>query len=158
MSAPARTRAVTGPGRTRDRLARMLSGFIPVQLVYVMARLRLADFLAEGSKTIEELSASANAQPSMMLRLVRGLAGVGLVGVEGDGRVWLTAMGGSSTRGRPDPCGTWRSTAEAKRSPNGESSSTPSGPVSPRSRRRTETRSSPICGTTPRRATRSTAP
>jgi O-methyltransferase domain len=84
---------VTALAPTRDRLARMLSGFIPVQLVYVMARMRIADFLAEGSKTIEELSASANAQPSMMLRLVRGLAGVGLVGVRGDGRVWLTAMG-----------------------------------------------------------------
>jgi O-methyltransferase domain len=84
---------MSAAARSRERLTWLLSGFIPVQLVYVMARLRLADFLADGPKTIEELSSSTNAQPNMMLRLVRGLAGVGLVGVEGDGRISLTEMG-----------------------------------------------------------------
>jgi O-methyltransferase domain len=76
-----------------ERLSALLYGYMPAQLVYVMARLKLADLLADGSMTVGELSAATDAQPSMMRRLVRGLAGVGLVGVDGDDRISLTEMG-----------------------------------------------------------------
>jgi hypothetical protein len=76
-----------------QRLMELLSGFMPVQLTYVMARLRLAEHLADGPLSVDELSAAADAQPGMLRRLVRGLAGVGLVGVERDERVSLTPMG-----------------------------------------------------------------
>jgi hypothetical protein len=84
------TVAVDNP---RQRLAGLLHGYMPVQLAYVMARLQVADLLADGPMTIDEVSASTDTQPNMMRRLVRGLAGVGLVEVEGDGRVSLTEMG-----------------------------------------------------------------
>jgi hypothetical protein len=71
----------------------MLSGYVPVQLVYVMARLKLAELLSEGPRTVKELSFLTRTQPDMMPRLVRGLAGVGLVSIEGDGRVSLTELG-----------------------------------------------------------------
>jgi hypothetical protein len=86
----------------RERLAALLHGYIPVQLVYVMARLELADLLAEGSMTLDELSSSTGAHPSMMRRLVRGLAGLGLVGFEHDDRITLTELGallGSGSEG-----------------------------------------------------------
>jgi orsellinic acid C2-O-methyltransferase len=78
---------------SRERLGALLYGFMPVQLAYVMARLRLADLLDEGPMTVDELSSSSGTRPSMMRRLVRGLAGVGLVGAGPGDRVSLTEMG-----------------------------------------------------------------
>jgi O-methyltransferase domain len=77
----------------RERLVWLLSGYMPVQLVYVMARLQLADRLAEGSMTVDQLSSSTATEPSIMRRLVRGLAGLGMVGLEGGDRISLTEMG-----------------------------------------------------------------
>jgi hypothetical protein len=76
----------------REHLVGLLAGFMPVQLAYVMARLRLADLLEGGSMTADELSSEAGTRPDMMRRLVRGLAGVGLVSVDGDA-VSVTEMG-----------------------------------------------------------------
>jgi hypothetical protein len=78
----------------RERLVGLLFGFMQTQLAYVMARLRLADLLSEGSMTVHELSTSTDTRPDMMRRLARGLAGVGLIGIEADDRISLTEMGG----------------------------------------------------------------
>jgi len=77
----------------RERLAGLLWGFMPVQLAYVMARLRLADVLDGRSMTVGELSAATDTRPELLLRLARGLTGVGLVSVDADGRVSATEMG-----------------------------------------------------------------
>jgi O-methyltransferase domain len=77
----------------RERLVALLSGFMPVQLAYVMARLRLADVLDGGSMTVAELSAATATRPDLMRRLLRGLAGVGLIAIEPGDRVSLTDMG-----------------------------------------------------------------
>jgi orsellinic acid C2-O-methyltransferase len=86
----------------RERLIGLLSGFMPVQLAYVMARLELADLLGGGSLTVGELSAATHTRPDLLRRLLRGLAGVGLVGLGTGDRVSLTEMGallGSRTPG-----------------------------------------------------------
>jgi O-methyltransferase domain len=77
----------------QERMARMLSGYVLTQLVYVMARLKLADLLSEGPRTVDELSFLARTRRETMPRLMRGLAGVGLVALEEDGRVSLTELG-----------------------------------------------------------------
>jgi orsellinic acid C2-O-methyltransferase len=78
---------------TRERLTGLLSGFMPVQLAYVMARLELADLLNGSSPTVEELSVVTETRPDLMRRLVRGLAGVGLVDLDAGDRVSATEMG-----------------------------------------------------------------
>jgi orsellinic acid C2-O-methyltransferase len=78
---------------TRDRLSGLLYGFMPVQLAYVMARLELADLLDGSSLTVDELSDETETRPDLMRRLVRGLAGVGLVDVGTGDRVSVTEMG-----------------------------------------------------------------
>ena len=78
---------------TRERLTGLLSGFMPVQLAYVMARLELADRLDGTSMTVDELSTETHSRPDLLRRLVRGLAGVGLVDVGPGERVSLTDMG-----------------------------------------------------------------
>jgi hypothetical protein len=81
------------PDDPRRRLTALLAGFMPVQLIHVMARLKLADLLDGGSATVRELSAATGTKPSMLRRLVRGLAGVGMLDLDGDERVSLTPMG-----------------------------------------------------------------
>ena len=44
------------------RLARILHGYAPAQIAHVMARLRLADLLADGPMTVEDLAAAARAR------------------------------------------------------------------------------------------------
>jgi hypothetical protein len=127
---------------SRQRLVEMLAGYVPVQLVYVMARLKLAELLSEGPRTVKELSFLTRTQPDMMPRLVRGLAGVGLVAIEADGSVSLTELGAHLDGAPGDPCATSRCTAGASRSAPGGSSSMPSEQVSPDSRQRTEPPSS----------------
>ena len=74
-------------------MSELLFGFMPTQLVYVMARLRIPDRLAGGPMTLEELSSLTECQPAAMSRLVRGLENVGLVRVDTDHRISLTEMG-----------------------------------------------------------------
>jgi orsellinic acid C2-O-methyltransferase len=86
----------------RERLIALLAGFMPVQLAYVMTRLELADLLGGGSLTVDELSAATDTRPDLLRRLLRGLEGVGLVGLGTGERVSLTEMGallGSRTPG-----------------------------------------------------------
>jgi hypothetical protein len=78
---------------TRERLIGLLSGYMPVQLAYVMARLELADVLDGSSLTVDELSRATDTRPDLMRRLLRGLAGVGLVDLGTGDRVSLTEMG-----------------------------------------------------------------
>jgi orsellinic acid C2-O-methyltransferase len=78
---------------TRERLNGLLYGYMPVQLAYVMARLELADLLDGNSLTVDELSTEADTRADLMRRLVRGLAGVGLVDIGAGDRVSLTEMG-----------------------------------------------------------------
>jgi O-methyltransferase domain len=70
----------------------LLGGFMPVQLVYVMARLRVADLLHRNPMTVDELSAASETQSDLMRRLARGLASLGLVDLQGE-RISLTPMG-----------------------------------------------------------------
>lgn len=75
-----------------ERLTALIFGIVPAQLVYLMARLRLADLVADGPMTIEELSFATQTRPDMLLRVMRGLQGLGLV-VESGGRISVTEMG-----------------------------------------------------------------
>ena len=43
--------------------------------------------------TIDEISSATNTRPDMLLRVMRGLQGLGLVGVESDGRISVTEIG-----------------------------------------------------------------
>jgi O-methyltransferase domain len=84
------------------RLAQLLAGFMPVQLAYVMTRLRLADLLERGPATVEQLAAATDVRPDLLLRLVRGLVGIGLLQLAPGERISLTGMGallGSRTPG-----------------------------------------------------------
>jgi hypothetical protein len=139
-----------------ERLIALLLGFIPAQLAFVMARLRLAELLAHGGMALDELSSGAGTHPGMMRRLVRGLAGLGLVELEGDDRVSLTELGAQFGAGVPGSVRDLALHRGGRPTRPGASSSTRCEPASRRSRRPTESPSSAICARTPKRAPPST--
>ncbi|MBM2709636.1 methyltransferase [Mesorhizobium caraganae] len=66
-----------------------MRGFQVSQLVFVAAKLRLADRVGDG-RTIAELAADSSAHPEMLLRLCRALAAFGIFAVDDAGRVTQT--------------------------------------------------------------------
>jgi DNA-binding transcriptional ArsR family regulator len=67
-------------------------GFQISRAIYLAAELRIADLLADGAGTVEELAAATDTRISMLDRLLRALAGRGIVAERDDGRVVMTAL------------------------------------------------------------------
>ncbi len=60
--------------------------------IYVAAERRVADLLADGARTAEELAAATDTRTSMLYRLLRALAGRGIFAERDDGRFVMTAL------------------------------------------------------------------
>lgn len=67
-------------------LMEMATGHFVSQAVYVAAKLGLADLVADGGKTAEELAAAAGANPAALYRLLRMLASRGVFVEDAHGR------------------------------------------------------------------------
>ena len=70
----------------------LLDGYQDTALLYAAAKLGLADLLAEGTKTSEELASTVGAHAPSLHRMLRGLVIVGLC-FEAEERFGLTALG-----------------------------------------------------------------
>jgi len=110
----------------------MVFGFMAAKLVYAAAELRIADLLAEGPRTTAELAEPTAAGAASLRRLMRGLAGLGVVAETDPDRFELTELGTPLRDSAPDSarslvtmlCGpeNWRSWGELVPSlRNGES-------------------------------------
>jgi hypothetical protein len=71
----------------------MAFGKAITQAVSVVARFRLADQMASGPKTAAELAAGAGLSAGHLYRVLRALAGLGVLKGDGDGRFALTPVG-----------------------------------------------------------------
>jgi hypothetical protein len=69
----------------QDQLAEMITGYWVSQMVHVAAKLGLADLLAGGPKTADELATATGTHARSLYRLLRALASVGVFS-EGDDR------------------------------------------------------------------------
>jgi SAM-dependent methyltransferase len=77
----------------RLRLSVLIGGFAASQMLYVAARLKLADLLASGPMTIADLARECAAKEAPLRRLVRGLSAFGVFELQEDGRIantWLS--------------------------------------------------------------------
>lgn len=74
-------------------LARLLSGYAVSQLIYVVAKLGIPDLLKRGPLTIDELAAAAKTDPNALLRVMRGVAAVGLFEESSGKQFALTVLG-----------------------------------------------------------------
>jgi hypothetical protein len=81
------------PERPAVALRRLTNGFQVSQAIHVAARLGIADLLADGARTSDDLARAAGAHPDALYRLLRALAAVGVFH-EGDARSFsLTPVG-----------------------------------------------------------------
>lgn len=87
----------TAPGNdlqtARRSLGRMISGYHTTQILYVAAKLGLADLLDAGPKSSEELARTVGAHDPMLYRLLRALVEIGVVEEQEGQRFRLTEMG-----------------------------------------------------------------
>jgi hypothetical protein len=81
---------VNDPARA---LARLTDGYLSTQLLYVAARLGVADALTGGPQGAAELAAKVGARPGPLHRVLRGLAADGVLDELPDGRFALTPVG-----------------------------------------------------------------
>jgi Dimerisation domain len=79
-------------------LVRMITEYRVTQAIHVAATLGIADLLADGPRTSDELADSAGADPDALYRLLRALASVGVFREEDGRRFALTPVGISPYR------------------------------------------------------------
>jgi hypothetical protein len=85
----------------QDQMARMISGYWVSQMVHVAARLGLADRLADGPKTADELAALTQTHARTLYRLLRALASVGIFSEDEEGRFSQTPLSESLRKDVP---------------------------------------------------------
>ena len=89
------SRAIVADDITRSRaeLRELINGFRVTQTLYVLVTSGVADLLAGGPRTAEDLAASIGAHARALYRLLRALAGLGVL-IEDEGhRFKLTPLG-----------------------------------------------------------------
>ena len=73
-------------------LRELMSGMRVTQLIYVAAKLGIADLLKDGSKSADELASTVGAHPRALYRVLRALASMGIFAEVGDRKFELTAL------------------------------------------------------------------
>ena len=91
-----------------QQIMRMVSGYWTSQVLYVAAKLGLADLLKQGPKTAEELASSTQTHPRSLYRLLSSSASLGLFAEDEQKRFSLTPL---SDWLRSDVPGSQRATA-----------------------------------------------
>ncbi|WP_307673136.1 methyltransferase [Streptomyces sp. V4I2] len=71
----------------------LLSGLVVAQTLRALVALQIADHLADGAMTAEEVAETEGSHPSATYRLMRAASSVGLLSHEGDHRFALTGRG-----------------------------------------------------------------
>jgi hypothetical protein len=77
----------------RERLTRLMDGYLSTQLLYLAARLGIADILVSGPLTCGELARRVGADAGAFCRVLRGLVIDGVLCELADGRFGLTPTG-----------------------------------------------------------------
>jgi O-methyltransferase domain/Dimerisation domain len=81
------------PAENGPDLQSLLAGYRSTALLYVAAKLKIADLLAKGPRGSRELSQILDAHAPALHRVLRGLAVLGLCSETEDGRFQLTSAG-----------------------------------------------------------------
>jgi hypothetical protein len=103
--------AGTAAPETPDQLMRMISGFQLTQLLYVAAKLNIADHLANGPQAVTQLATVTKSHADALYRVLRALAGFGVFAEEEGRRFRLTPAAALLRTGVP---GSMRGAAEAR--------------------------------------------
>ena len=88
-------------------LTRLVNGYQVSYALHAAATLGIADLLAGGTDSVDELAAATGCQAGPLYRLLRALAAAGVLHEEPDWRFTLTAMGNCLRSDAADPVGPW---------------------------------------------------
>src|SRR5262245_6030261 len=72
-----------------QRLRQMITAYWTSRAIYVAAKLRVADRLAHGARSAEDLAAEAGVASQPLYRVLRALTSLGIFAGEADGRFRL---------------------------------------------------------------------
>jgi hypothetical protein len=87
--------------QARAVLQEMTNGYWATQIIYVAAKLGIADLLSSGPLGIQALAESTETHAPSLYRLMRALAGVGVVRENEEGDYETTPLGRCLVRGSP---------------------------------------------------------
>lgn len=76
-----------------DELRRLINGYQVSQAIHVAATLSIADLLADGPRTSDDLAAATGSQPRALYRLLRALAAAGVLHEDENRTFRLSALG-----------------------------------------------------------------
>jgi hypothetical protein len=79
-----------------------MNGYLITQLLHVVAKLGVADVLADGPLPSEEVARAVGANPWVLHRMLRGLAAEGVFSESADGCFGLTELGACLRDGAPN--------------------------------------------------------
>jgi hypothetical protein len=91
--------------RPSAALMRLVNGYQVSQAIHVAATLGIADLLADGPRTSDDLAAATDCAPPSFYRLLRALASVGVFREEGGRRFAMTPLGDCLRADRPEGVG-----------------------------------------------------
>lgn len=83
-------------------LLQMITGYWVTQSLYVAAKLNVADALADGPRTVEEIASSTNSKAPLLRRLLRTLASIGVFTEVRPGTFGLTPLASLLRSGAPE--------------------------------------------------------
>ncbi len=76
------------------KLSKLIHGFVNTQLIFVVAKLGIADLLADAPKTAKEFAEATGVREHRLLRVLRALCSIDILAPdEADGCFGLTPMG-----------------------------------------------------------------
>ena len=78
------------------QMIQMATGYWLSRIVYTAAKLGVADLLASGPRPSSEIAQATGTDPRALHRMLRTLAGFGVLTQHDDGRFALTELGGTS--------------------------------------------------------------
>jgi hypothetical protein len=102
-AAPTRMPAQCAAGQ----LEQMLAGVAMTHSIYAVAKLGIADLLADGPRTIEELASLAAVDPVSLYRLLRALASIGVFTEIAPAQFALTSIAERLKTDAPDSLRAW---------------------------------------------------
>jgi hypothetical protein len=91
----------TGDISPQSQVSRLMDGYLTTQLLYIAAKLGVADVLAGGPQASNGVAQAVGAEPDALHRALRALAAEGVLEERPDGRFGLTALGACLRSGVP---------------------------------------------------------
>ena len=85
-------RPTEGQQSPQAQLREMIVGLRPTQLIYVAAKLGIADLLRDGPKSCDEMAVDAGANSRSLYRVLRALASLGIFAETSDAKFELTPL------------------------------------------------------------------